>query len=865
MKKIYPVMLLLLLMSLGFYTCKKDYSPGDAVDDKIKLDQQALKDSMVRDSLRKLSGVIYYSVNIVDGSDAGFSMLKSTKSAASIKNTKVIAVQYGKTFVINDSAGLGIVTFKDLRIGTVSVKVEAQGFTECSYIAQLFPITGMDTIAYSATHSDVWNLVRYVGTMIPLFPTTGDKMATVSGVVTYESDLTNAAAEKAANVDVFGVIDVTNDNFIAKYMASYEDIGLWGGDNRPEINYYGHIVKIAYNSIVFKGTTDAIGAYTVKVPATGDGLPIRMEISDVAVDQKLLMNTLNDSIVHGVQSVRTLFSSNYTPSTIPSVASAYCTFSAPSGTGTSNQPTTAATATAIVSESGIVSLTVNNPGLGYTQAPKVVITGAGSISPASATAVLGTDGRVSDITLDVPGLGYTTATVSFSGSETQSAIATPIVTYSVDKVNLTAGGTYTSSTAPAVNIYSNSGTGATAVANMSGSVTTINVSAGGTGYTVAPLVVFSGGNPQVPASATANLTGDAVTSITITSNGSGYTSVPTISLQSVNGVGSGATASATVNYTVSSITITNAGLGYRTGDARVVIAPGTAQATGTVDLTKGVLSGLIVSTPGAGYTAAPNVNISGGGASVNATATATIANGQVTGFNITNPGAGYTADPTVTINTFKTAATATAVCNSMAGKIIAINLTGNGEGYQAIPIVEFYYPNANGTTTGNGNGTKATATATINTGRVTDVAITDGGTGYFTAPLVRFRMPNVNQIAKATLTVSNDGYITGITLDNGGWGYESIPTITISPSVSGKGSGASAIVTKMDNSQVTAVKIVNQGTGYMGKNSPAAAKPFSMITAGAASNTSINNIPALTGKSYIRDIYLGTGKRTIEQ
>ncbi len=878
MKKIYLIFKIMLLLSIVFYSCKKETT--NAVDDQIKLNNNALQDSLIRDSLRRAGGVIVYSINIVDGSDAGFSMVsekstKATKKLAAIQGAKVIAVQYGKTISVTDTAGLGIVTIKDLRIGTVSVRIQAANFTECSFIAQLTPLDS----SHSVTNSDEWNSQRYVGTIVPLFPTAGPKMATISGVVTYQSDLTNVGREYADTVSVFGVIDVDNSDFVAKYMASYEDISYFGGYIRPEINYYGHIVKIAYNSIVFESTTNANGAYSLKVPATGDGLPIKMEISDVAVNQTLLLDTLNNVPVYGVQTVRTLFSSNYTPSTIPYVPAAYCTFTAPTGNGTSNQPTIEATATDTISESGIISITLRDPGLGYTQTPNVEVdaTSGTVLTPATAIATIDANGRVSNIQIINAGVGYSGASVSLISSETIKATATPVVTYGVKNITIGLGshGAGYNAVPPAVTVYSNSGTGAIANANMKGYVYQINVTAGGANYTSAPNVVINGGDGN--AAATAVLTGTSVSSVNVTNVGSGFTSNPVISFVSVDGNGSGAAANAVLHYRVDNISIVNMGSGYLAGDVNVVIAappaanPDGVQASATATLGDGVLSGLDVKNPGLGYTADPVVTIAGGGASVNATATATAAGGQVTGFTITNPGVGYTGNPTVTVSTYQRAATATALCNSKAGQIIAINLTNNGEGYNVAPVVEFYYPTT-GSTMGNGNGANAAATATISGGRVTGVTITDGGSGYYNTPSVRFRMPNVNQTATATLTLSPDGYVTGINLNNEGWGYVNLPAITITPSVAGMGSGASAIVTKMDSSRVTGVQIVNQGSGYLGKNNPGPSsnkkyipgEGFSVLTAGG-SGTTINTIYTLTSNTYIRDIYLGTGKRTIEQ
>ncbi len=78
---------------------------------------------------------------------------------------------------------------------------------------------------------------------------------------------------------------------------------------------------------------------------------------------------------------------------------------------------------------------------------------------------------------------------------------------------------------------------------------------------------------------------------------------------------------------------------------RILIAPGfTGQRT-----TNGVLT-IAVQGGGSGYTSAPEVQITGGGANAKgARATATVVAGAVTAITVTNNGTGYTEDPTVTL------------------------------------------------------------------------------------------------------------------------------------------------------------------------------------------------------------------------
>lgn len=77
-----------------------------------------------------------------------------------------------------------------------------------------------------------------------------------------------------------------------------------------------------------------------------------------------------------------------------------------------------------------------------------------------------------------------------------------------------------------------------------GALTSIAVTEGGEDYTTAPTVAITGGG-GTGATAVAAVSGGAVVSITITNPGSGYTSAPTVSL--TGGDGTGATASAAFN------------------------------------------------------------------------------------------------------------------------------------------------------------------------------------------------------------------------------------------------------------------------------------------------------------------------------
>jgi FtsP/CotA-like multicopper oxidase with cupredoxin domain len=86
---------------------------------------------------------------------------------------------------------------------------------------------------------------------------------------------------------------------------------------------------------------------------------------------------------------------------------------------------------------------------------------------------------------------------------------------------------------------------------------------------------------------------------------------------------------------------------YRAANVTAVVGNNTAACTVSPTQRCGV-SGFLINDPGAGYTSAPSVALSGGGGS-GATASAVIANGSIAEIAVTNPGSGYTTAPTVTL------------------------------------------------------------------------------------------------------------------------------------------------------------------------------------------------------------------------
>jgi hypothetical protein len=830
MKKNLSVIVFLFIGILAFVSsCVKDtFTEKDAFAQQQNLatlnDSLAKSQALLLDSLKKEGGVINYSVTAVLASDANWLSNLDSKGVQQLDAVKVTISQYGKVQSVTTDA-TGIASFKDLRVGTVNVNISKTGFTEVDFVAVL-PALPDSTVVYA------YGLVRNVGTMVPVFSTTTN-LSTINGIATFESDLTNDAPEIAAGVEIIADIDVSSSIFTNRYfyypnpdleLHEYDADGYltkhWGFD------YYGIIKQIAYHSTVSKVTTAADGTFSLKAPSTPDGLPIKIYVSEFAVTQKLLQPTLNNIPVWGVQSIRTIFGPpvTFTYSSIPAIGtaagqvqSAYVTISAPTGTPAA-QPTTEAKAQAVLASSGIVSINIKKPGEGYTQAPLVKIpkgTAFNSVQ-AEGTAVL-TAGKVSSVNITYAGTGYKpsdSTQVAFVEDIAIPAAATAKMGFSIYKISLTGAGTgYTS--APAVTIASNSGTGATATANITGYVSALTLTNGGAGYTATPTVTIAAGTGTVATATAVMTTSNPVLSVTPPTANTYWTPKRRATVITTTGPGSGAITDSTTLSTqgrIRSITLVNAGAGYLAAPAVVITGGG---GTGAVAYSSigagGILSGITITNKGSGYTSDPTISIapapSGG---TNATASVT-REFQVVAIPVTASGNGYTA---ATVGArVDTTGTATYVTLTGVGAVLSQSISGftslvGGDGYTSAPTVTITPSNTVVPTTA------ATATSAI-LNKVKDITVTAQGSGYekFDAT-VTIAAPTSGTTATAGYIYRTNGVLKSVTLTNPGVGYTNAPNVYLAIGSGVLPVNQAQITATVSGGQVSGLTIADAGSGY---------------------------------------------------
>jgi Tol biopolymer transport system component len=160
-----------------------------------------------------------------------------------------------------------------------------------------------------------------------------------------------------------------------------------------------------------------------------------------------------------------------------------------------------------------------------------------------------------------------------------------------------------------------------------------NVDSGGSGYTTAPTVTMSGGGGS-GATAVARVSGGRVVGVDITNGGKGYRSAPSMTF--TGGGGRGARAAAYLNTpfffangrllggTLAEIRVTAGGSGYKSAPVVRVVGGGGSGATARAIVTGGAVTAVQILGGGRGYTTPPVVAFSGGGGS-GARATAVLA------------------------------------------------------------------------------------------------------------------------------------------------------------------------------------------------------------------------------------------------
>ena len=222
----------------------------------------------------------------------------------------------------------------------------------------------------------------------------------------------------------------------------------------------------------------------------------------------------------------------------------------------------------------VVPIDITDGGSGYTSVPSYTVYG-GTGTGVTLTPVIA-EGSVVSLTVTNPGTGYSPgdiAQVGFSGggSDTTPRLTAALAAGAISHITLVAGGTGFAIGTYALGFAGGGGSGAAGtytVTSTGGPVVAINLTSSGTGYTTAPAISFPSGG-GLGAAAVALLGQSGVASITIVNGGTGLTGTPVLTIQGGGGAGAQATCTVVAGV-INSVTVSNAGSGYTTAPAVIV-------------------------------------------------------------------------------------------------------------------------------------------------------------------------------------------------------------------------------------------------------------------------------------------------------
>jgi hypothetical protein len=283
---------------------------------------------------------------------------------------------------------------------------------------------------------------------------------------------------------------------------------------------------------------------------------------------------------------------------------------------------------------------------------------------------------------------------------------------------------------------------------------------------------------------------------------------------------------------IAAVNVTAGGTGY-TSAPTVTIAPapaGGTTATGTATigpLSTGQLSSIDVVTPGAGYSVAPVVVITGDGTGATATANIVPPGSPVTSVTLTSAGQQcYSAAPGVSFSGGGSGAAATTTLAGTNSCVASWNVSGSCSARKGTTFV------GAGLSGGGGSGFSGSITFKSGSGAVTGVSIQNPGTGYTSNPTT---LTGVTGCGSLTLSAVAGKVVQSMTLTAGGGGYVAVPTVGIASGAGTAVAGPTATATIGPaglGGTVSSITLNTPGSGYT-------VPPLVTLTGGGPGVTSV--------------------------
>lgn len=385
---------ILTVVSIGFLatSCNDKFSEKDLLELQLQLGskEDSLNAARQLAALNAAGEMVSYQVKVVDTDGTPVPDLEVSLGAAATDGT------LDKQTLTTDAEGQ--VYFSRVAVGGNNLTITGTGIMDANLTLDFGPL--QQGVNYEIINGNVVAKPVVENSVITVIGT-GTATATVQGVATIETDLTNSTPEVPQNVTVVADFD---DNLVVNSSIS--------------INYFFATNNSAL-SLGSAAVDNATGAYSMTVPA---GVNFDITIPNIQTNQRIAINGYDgqDLPRPEYRDILTNFGPNYSADFIPTVPGAFAVFDTPPSAGagftfgsfaregraiqTFTLSANSTTITEPYEPSTDIITQVTNRGAGYFNSPTVTITDAGSGTGAYAEAFI--ELAISGLSLNTAGSGY---------------------------------------------------------------------------------------------------------------------------------------------------------------------------------------------------------------------------------------------------------------------------------------------------------------------------------------------------------------------------------------------------------------------------------------------------------------------------
>ena len=382
------------VVSIGFLatSCNDKFSEKDLLELQLQLGtkEDSLNAARQLAALNAAGEMVSYQVKVVDTDGTPVPDLEVSLGAAATDGT------LDKQTLTTDAEGQ--VYFSRVAVGGNNLTITGSGILDANLTVNFGDL--QQGVHYEIINGNVVPKPVVENSVITVIGT-GAATATVQGVATIETDLTNSTPEVPQNVTIVADFD---DNLVKSSSVS---LSYFFATNSS---------ALSLGSAVVDNTT---GAYSMTVPA---GVRFDITIPNIQANQRIAVNGYDgqDLPRPEYRDILTNFGPSYGADNIPTVPGARVVFDAPSAAGegftfgsfaregraiqTFTLNANSTTITQPYEPSSDIITQVTNRGAGYFNSPTVTITDAGSGTGAYAEAWI--ELAISGLTLNDAGSGY---------------------------------------------------------------------------------------------------------------------------------------------------------------------------------------------------------------------------------------------------------------------------------------------------------------------------------------------------------------------------------------------------------------------------------------------------------------------------